>query len=282
MYQLGWFSTGRDKAARDLLQAVESGIKLGEIEAEIAFVFSNHEPGESEESDRFFELVKSYKIPLVCSSYRDFKAKIGAEATGPESSLPRWRLEYDREVMSRLAVFQVDLCILAGYMLIVGREMCQRYNMINLHPAVPGGPAGTWQEVIWQLIEERAEATGAMMHLVTPELDKGPPVTYCTFSIRGEPFDKYWQEIAGYSFEEIKSEGENSPLFSLIREHELVREFPLIISTIKAFSQGRVRITDNKRVVDFEGKPVNGYNLTDEINKLLESNTRLEGGEEDK
>jgi len=34
MYQLGWFSTGRDKAARDLLQAVHSNIKLGEIKAE--------------------------------------------------------------------------------------------------------------------------------------------------------------------------------------------------------------------------------------------------------
>jgi len=32
-YQLGWFSTGRDKAARDLLKAVQSSIKLGEIKA---------------------------------------------------------------------------------------------------------------------------------------------------------------------------------------------------------------------------------------------------------
>jgi len=34
MYQLGWFSTGRDKAARDLLQTVISTIKQGEIEAD--------------------------------------------------------------------------------------------------------------------------------------------------------------------------------------------------------------------------------------------------------
>ncbi|GAH59253.1 unnamed protein product, partial [marine sediment metagenome] len=43
----------------------------------------------------------------------------------------------------------------------------QRYNMVNLHPAAPGGPTGTWQEVIWQLIENKAEETGVMMHLVT-------------------------------------------------------------------------------------------------------------------
>ena len=70
MYQLGWFSTGRDKAARDLLQVVNSSIKQGEIEAEIAFVFSNREPGESEESDLFFKLVEDYHIPLICLSRR--------------------------------------------------------------------------------------------------------------------------------------------------------------------------------------------------------------------
>lgn len=44
MYQLGWFSTGRDKAARDLLEAAINRIKSGEIEAEIVFVFSSREP----------------------------------------------------------------------------------------------------------------------------------------------------------------------------------------------------------------------------------------------
>ena len=282
MYQLGWFSTGRDRAARDLLQAVENSIKLGEIEAEIAFVFSNHGPGESKESDLFFELVKSFNLPLICFSYQRFKARKGTKTTGPAAALPLWRLEYDREVMGRLKGFQTDLFVLAGYMLIVGREMCQRYDMINLHPAAPGGPAGTWQEVIWQLIKGRAEGTGAMMHLVTPELDKGPPVTYCTFSISGRPFDKYWREITNRPLDEIKNGGEANLLFRLIREHELAREFPLIISTVKAFSRGEVKITNDKRVIDFEGRPINGYNLTDEIDRLLEFRTRLEGGEEDK
>ena len=53
MYQFGWFSTGKDKAARDLLQAVQHQIKLGEIRAEIVFVFCSRELGESAESDMF-------------------------------------------------------------------------------------------------------------------------------------------------------------------------------------------------------------------------------------
>jgi len=154
-------------------------------------------------------------------------------------------------------------------MLIVGEEMCQRYNMINLHPAAPGGPAGTWQEVIWQLIDSGTEETGVMMHLVTQELDKGPPVTYCTFPIRGEPFDRYWRELEKLPSNSSKRHDEKNTLFRLIRRHGLAREFPLIISTLKAFSQGKIKITKEKKVVDAEGNPVNGYNMTDEINELV-------------
>jgi phosphoribosylglycinamide formyltransferase-1 len=267
MYKLGWFSTGRDKAARDLLEAVQNSIQRGEIRAEIVFVFSSREPGESEESDSFLRLVGDYHIPLVCFSYQKFKA----EKEAPEvETLPQWRLDYDREVMARLKDFRPDLCVLAGYMLIVGKEMCQRYNMINLHPAAPGGPAGTWQEVIWQLIDTEAKETGVMMHLVTPELDKGPPVTYCTFPIRGKPFDRYWDEIKRSSPQQIiKTRGENNRLFRLIREHGFARELPLIISTVKAFSQDRVKITADKKVADSDGKPIKGYDLTDEINKVV-------------
>jgi len=269
MYQIGWFSSGRDKAARDLLEAVQNSIRQGEITAEIASVFLNREPGESAESDLFIRLVESYNIPLVCFSYKGFKADKSNTTGHQGGGLPQWRLDYDREVMARLRGFSPDLCILAGYMLIVGPEMCSRYNMINLHPAAPGGPTGTWQEVVWQLIKKGAEETGAMMHLVTPELDRGPVVSYCTFPVRGEPFDSYWQQIKDKPLEEVKREqGKRNSLFKLIRKHGLAREFPLIIATLKAFSQGRVKIT-NGRVVDAEGRLISGYNLTDEINSYI-------------
>ena len=44
MYQLGWFSTGRDKAARDLLTVAVDSIKRGELKAKILFVFCNRGP----------------------------------------------------------------------------------------------------------------------------------------------------------------------------------------------------------------------------------------------
>jgi len=249
LLNIGWFSTGRDEAARQLLQAVQESIYAGEIKAKISFVFSNREPGEFEESDMFFRLVHSYNLPLICLSYKNFQTV---------NSTQDWRIKYDRAVMSRIKKFSPDLCVLAGYMLIVGEEMCRNYDMLNLHPAPPGGPKGSWQEVIWQLVENKADKAGAMMHLVTPKLDEGPVVAYCLFSIMDEPFKNYRQK------------GDNQNLFHLIRRHELVREFPLIISTVKAFGEKQISIKDGK-VVDGKGDFIEGYDVSDEVNQAVQA-----------
>ena len=171
--------------------------------------------------------------------------------------------------MQRLKNFNPDLCVLAGYMLVVGLEMCTRYTMINLHPAAPDGPTGTWQEVIWQLIEQKATETGVMMHLVTPELDRGPVVSYCCFALTGGEFDTLWWQYDGMNVSDLKrSEGESNPLFCLIRQTGLKREFPLIISTIKAFAEGLVRVEAGK-VLDRHGKIIPGYDLSAEIDRLV-------------
>ncbi|MBI4302142.1 MAG: phosphoglycerate transporter [Chloroflexi bacterium] len=271
MYKIGWFSTGRDKAAKELLKTAWDNIKSGQIPGEISFVFSNREPGEDSESDSFFQMVKDYSIPLICLSSHRFGLR--EKNTSPYlAGLPPWRRDYDKEVMRLLNPYPRDLCVLAGYMLIVGQEMCQKYTMINLHPATPGGPTGTWQEVVWQLMDSRAETTGVMMHLVTPELDQGPPVTYCTFSIRGQPFSRYWKELEGRFMAHIKAEeGESNPLFQAIRQKGLAREFPLIVATLQAFAQGKVRVEEGK-VLDAQGRPIAGYDLTPVIEAKIKEN----------
>ena len=249
---IGWFSTGRDEAARQILQAVQDKSHSSDINGKISFVFSNREPGEAKESDLFFELVRSYNIPLVCLSHKKFNTD------GEEKE---WRIKYNKEVNKKIGPFAPDLCVLAGYMLIVSEELCRKYDMINLHPAPPGGPTGSWQEVIWALIENKADTAGAMMHLVTPELDKGPVISYCLFSIKDEPFAGYWRR------------DNKDMLFRLIRQHELAREFPLIILTLQALSRGEVGIKDRK-VIDAQGKLISGYNLSDRIDEKVKKNLR--------
>jgi len=267
VYPIGWFSTGRDAAARQLLEAAFGAIKEGDIAGRIEFVFCSRERGESPESDAFIRQVEDYGLPLVCLSYQSFKATAACTKAG--ESFPAWRLDYDRAVMHSLRDFNPELCVLAGYMLIVGPEMCRHYTMINLHPAAPAGPTGTWQEVIWKLMEQEACETGVMMHLVTPELDRGPVVSYCRFTIRGSGFDPLWHQIKHKDTSAVKmSEGERNPHFMKIRAEGLKREFPLIISTIKAFSEGKVKV-ESDRVLDEHGRIIVGCDLTQEIDRLV-------------
>ncbi len=251
--KIGWFSTGRDQAAIDLLEYV---LNKG---TEISFVFCNRERNESTKSDEFMEFIESQEIDLICFSSKKFLPTLW------KKNREKWRQKYDKEMLNRIP--DADLVVLAGYMLILSPLACENLNMINLHPALPDGPKGTWQEVIWQLIKEGAEETGAMMHLVTEQLDRGPVVTYCTFPIQFPELQKDFEvQLQKRSFEEIKKEGH--PLFDKIREKELKREFPLIHYTVQAFENEEIGIR-NKRVYS-NGKEVQGYDISERIEKEVE------------
>lgn len=261
---IGWFSTGRDAAARELLSIAQSNIDNGIINGKIIFSFSNRELGESIESDLYFNLVNKLEIPLITYSSKVFNK------SNDIKGIEKKRILFDRQVLNKISCFKPDICILAGYMLIVGEEMCNQCNMINLHPALPTGPKGSWQEVIWELIEKEEVTSGVMMHLVTPDLDRGPVISYCRYPITGNKFDKYWQEINNKSIHQIKDhEGENNSLFMTIREQGLLREFPLIILTLKSLCNKEVRI-QNKKVIDSTGNIIQGYNLTKQVNSMIE------------
>ena len=119
MLTIGWFSTGRGQGSLGLLRFIQEHISQCVIDGEIQFVFSNRDPGEAEGSDRFFDQVRSYGIPLTTCSSRKFRRSVG-------SDFASHRIEYDREVLKRLEGFAPDVCVLAGYMLIVGGEMCRK------------------------------------------------------------------------------------------------------------------------------------------------------------
>ena len=260
--KLGWFSTGRGEGSLGLFQAAIDAIHQRDLDAHLQFVFCNREPGEHEGSDQFHRLVQEHSIPLVTLSSQRFareRSKRFAEV----------REEYDQEVIRLLEAFDPDLCVFAGYGLITAPEMCRLYTILNLHPALPGGPAGTWQQVIWQLIEQRAPESGVMVHLATEEVDQGPPITYCSFPIHGEPFDPSWRELETRPLDLVRQEqGEEYPLFRLIRQEQMRRERPLLIETLKAFVQGRLRV-DGNQVLDGAGHVVSSLCLNVEVEQAL-------------
>lgn len=137
-------------------------------------------------------------------------------------------------------------------------------------PAPPGGSVGTWQEVIWQLIAQRALEAGAQVQLATEEWDGGPIVAYCTFSLRGPLFDPLWKGLGGRTVEQLKAEeGEKNPLFRAIRAEEVRWEVPLFLATLRAFALGRLR-AEGGWVVNERGEATTGHDMTDEIAARLD------------
>ena len=263
MLKLGWFSTGRGEGSRGLLELVLRQIASGDLPVTFEFVFQNRERGEAEGSDRFQDLVRSHGIPLVTLSSRRFRKERGA------GGFSEVRLEFDREVMRLLDGYQPDLSVLAGYMLYTADELCKRFTMINTHPALPDGPIGTWQQVIWQLIEQQANETGTMIHLATEEWDRGPTITYYSFPLHGPLFDPLWKQIKGRTIDDLRAtEGEQLPLFQRIHEEGVKREPHLLVETIRAFAEGTVRVMD-RHVVDAAGNPIPGYCLNENIEAAL-------------
>ncbi len=272
MLKLGWFSTGRGPGSRNLLRTVMEEKKKYGLDIEIAFVFCNwdntEEPNaKKEQREMFFDLVKSYDIPLITKSWKTFRPDLW------DTDEKAWRDEYGKEIRRLTSEYNVDLGILAGYMLWMDDGTCEAYDMLNLHPALPDGPKGTWQEVIWELIRTDAESQGAMLHLCTPEWDRGAPLTYCSFPIRGGDYDILWEQM----YEKLKTsdletviaeEGVNEPLFKRIREDGAKREQPLIVETIKSFADGRVKIENKQLIVD--GKVLDSaFNLSEEVDGSL-------------
>ena len=246
MLNIGWFSTGRGEGSRGLLSFVQQRLAATDIDAHINFVFSNRERGEAEGSDEFFRLVDSYDIPLITHSSAAFRKRI-------KGRFSAHREEFDLEVMDHLSGFEADICVLAGYMLIVSGKMCQRYSLLNLHPALPDGPTGTWQEVVWELIETEAKTTGAMVHLATEDVDRGPVVSYVTVPTTGPIFDRHWESLKGKDFEAVKEdEGETLGLFRAIRREQYKREPYLLFETLRAVSQGEIKIAEG-RLLDASG-----------------------------
>ena len=236
MLRIGWFSTGRGEGSRGLLRFVKDRLVSQGINAEIEFVFSNRAPGEAEGSDEYFRLVAEYDIPLITHSAAVFRRRVVGRFADH-------RDDYDVEVLDLLSGRKPDICVLAGYMLIASPALCRAFPLLNLHPALPDGPIGTWQDVVWQLIDQRAPLTGAMMHLATEEVDRGPLVSYVTVPLVTPGLEDHWRHLEGTSLTEIRqSQGEEYELFRLIREEQYHREPYLLLETLRSLSLGEITL----------------------------------------
>jgi phosphoribosylglycinamide formyltransferase-1 len=134
------------------LQAIIDYIRNDGLNGEIALVFSNNKEA--------YALKRAQKsgIKILCMSPEQFGS----------------RHEYDRKLIKILKSEQVDLIVLAGYMLLVGPEFIAEFRnkIINIHPAILPAFKGT--HGIKDAFEYGVKVTGVTVHFVNEELDSGP------------------------------------------------------------------------------------------------------------
>jgi phosphoribosylglycinamide formyltransferase-1 len=167
--RVGWLTSARDKQAVVLLE--EAACALAHGGPEIAVVIT---PDGQDRRALFTQQIsrtaRAFGIPVRAAT------PVERLAENKPPGAERWRATYELHLLDLMAPFAVDLVVLAGYMWIAGPVLRAVAPMLNLHPALPGGPTGTQDEVVAAYLDARADRVGAMVHLVTEELDRGPVV----------------------------------------------------------------------------------------------------------
>lgn len=237
--RIAWLTTGRGPGSYGALEYALRAIEAG-LPVELAVLFVNRDPGEAEPADRLMAMAKAHGVPVEMLSSVAFRKARGGKLSRPGEPLQPWRLEYDAAVAERLARHDFGLGVMFGYMLIATEPLYTRFRFINDHPALPDGPVGTYQEVIAELVRTRAAESGCMMNLVTGDVDRGPVISFCRYSIRDEGSQPLWNDapagdapLAGL---------QETALFQEIRRRGVVRERPFLVETLRAIAEGRLAV----------------------------------------
>lgn len=232
--RLAWFATARGQSSRLLFERAHEAITRAELDARIVVVFCNRERGQAPNTDAFLDAVEASGTPLETLSSGAWRKRVGGARSTPGEALAPWRAAYEDAIWERLRGYAPEVGVLAGFMLILP-ELCDRLPLLNLHPALPGGPVGTWQEVIRELIDTDAAESGMMLQRSTRELDRGPVLATCRYAIRGAGFDDLWAQRRGPATED-------EPLFRQIRAAGVVREPHFLMAALQALAAERVAI----------------------------------------
>ena len=218
MMKIGWFTTARGPGSLGLFTKMLENIDSGMFDARISFVFINREVKGNQFRAKLINIAEERNIPVVIFPSDSFRQDLKA------NDMDAWRDAYGEGLRSRLSDFEIDFGVLAGYMLIFDPETCRRYSLINLHPALPDTYKGTWEEIVGQVVDNNDERYGSMVHLCTPDLDRGQTIAYDSFPV---------DDLLG-------SGRSREDLVKSIRGREAQREVHLLMETIKLILKGSI------------------------------------------
>ena len=93
------------------------------------------------------------------------------------------RASFDKVLGEKIASYQPDLIVLAGFMRILTQAFIERFNgrIMNIHPSLLPAFPGT--DTHRRALEEGVRVHGCTVHFVTPDLDHGPIVVQATVPV---------------------------------------------------------------------------------------------------
>ena len=140
------------------LQAIIDAIQKGTItNAEVSVVISNNPNAYA------LERAKKHGIEAVCISPKQYEK----------------REEFNRDFLEKLNSYQVDLVVLAGFLVVLPEMMIKQYEnrIINIHPSlIPSfcGKGFYGLKVHEEALARGVKVTGATVHFVDAGTDTGP------------------------------------------------------------------------------------------------------------
>ena len=137
-----------------IIDAVENGIITN---TEIKVVISNNKNAYA------LERAKNHNIEGICISPKDYEN----------------RGEFNKAFLEKLDSYEVDLVVLAGFLVVIPPEMVAKYEgrIINVHPSLIPSFCGTGfygLKVHEGALERGVKVTGATVHFVDEGTDTGP------------------------------------------------------------------------------------------------------------
>lgn len=152
------------------LQAILDAMDSGKIQnAKVSVVISNNRNAYA------LERANEHGIEAVCISPKDFAD----------------RAAFNQAFLEKLDSYQVDLVVLAGFLVVLPQEMIQRYRnrIINIHPSlIPSfcGKGYYGLKVHEGALARGVKLTGATVHFVDEGTDTGPIILQKAVAVEPE------------------------------------------------------------------------------------------------
>ena len=145
------------------VEAILNNMENGSLIAEPQVIISNNP------NSGVLKIAEHRNVPNYCLNSKNYQPKFDS---------------LDEAILKTLIQHDVNLVILAGYMEQIGEKIIRAYlsRILNIHPALLpkyGGKGMYGKHVHEAVIKSDDRETGATVHIVSPEYDKGRILAQC-------------------------------------------------------------------------------------------------------